>query len=79
MRKHIDIDYHYDYGDLENPTEDEIEQLQEHALDRAHEMIKEGYYMGELNCMIVRGDEDFEIRGWWGYKLSDQKEDERWI
>lgn len=39
-------------------------ELQESAIERASEMIKEGFICGELNFE----SEDFSSRGWWSFE-----------
>lgn len=46
------------------PLEDR-EQLDEHATERANEMIAEGFVEGELNAEEMGPDHDRHYRGWW--------------
>ena len=59
MKMTITIDW-FDFDD----TDDTIkEQLKEHGINRAMEMINQGYNSGELYCDI----NDTEYSGWWSY------------
>lgn len=59
------------YWGFKTPLTDEVEQrLEEEGEQRAKQMICEGFYSGELNCLYVDDDVDDdgkeeEIRGWW--------------
>jgi len=79
VNKKITISYHFDQREDIELTEEELEYLDEHAVDRANEMIKQGYTSGELYHIMYRdreNEEDFEIEcdGWWYYKIEDVQE-----
>ena len=56
--------YNLEEGDPEE-TAEMREVLEEHAEERTREMIVQGYTSGELNCLYVIEQEDWEIRGGW--------------
>ena len=58
------VKWSYDVGELER-TVDLIERLEEEAENRAKEMINQGYFSGELNCVVYINNRDIEVRGWW--------------
>lgn len=82
MKKQIIIDYHWccDQG-IPTPRKHE-EALTEDAEDRIFDMIKEGYYEGELSTSVRYGKEivpeedeqnGLSYSGWWRIKRSDVK------
>ena len=61
MKKKYAVSFHWDYSPKK---EDAKEQLENDALDRIFEMVKEGYWQGELCTYIGKR----ECRGWWEFK-----------
>jgi hypothetical protein len=64
------------WSDEEIP-EQALSHLEEHALERSHDMIKDGFICGELNVEIVCGawkPITKTFRGWWEFttkKIED--------
>jgi hypothetical protein len=56
-----------DWEDIEDLTEDTIEMLNTHGLQRANEMFGQGYYSGELCSYYTdeNTDEEIDVYGWW--------------
>jgi hypothetical protein len=84
MRKHIVIDYHWTCDSGIDIPEAHKEALEEDAEERIFSMVREGYLMGELTTSVRYGkdkvpEEDeqdgLSYSGWWGYRITDQKED----
>ena len=46
------------------------EHLDEHAMDRMLEMIKEGYTGGELCHTIEVNEEEITFSGWWDFQKN---------
>ena len=80
MKIHLVIDYNWTCDQGVDPIpEKHIEAIKEDALERIYEMIKEGYYSGELRTSVRYGkdevpeeneDDGLTYSGWWGYKLE---------
>jgi hypothetical protein len=68
MKGEIKISYNWERNDGIIPSE-HYEALKESALNRAIEMMKEGYREGELHDSIYMNDDDpedgVEYHGWW--------------
>jgi hypothetical protein len=46
-------------------VEDFAERMEEEAEERAQFCISEGCYSGDLCTVLVRGQKEYEIFGWW--------------
>ena len=46
------------------------ERLDEHAMDRMLEMIKEGYTGGELICETEIDGKEITFTGWWDFQKN---------
>lgn len=57
----------YKWWSEEEIPEQCISVMEEHALERSQEMIKEGYICGELNVDIVYGGKTTTYKGWWEF------------
>jgi hypothetical protein len=70
--KKIELGYYFKRGDGKNIREAHAEHLDELAMERITDMLKEGYTSGEL-CESVRvdnrdGADGTEYTGWWTVK-----------
>ncbi|NDV63994.1 hypothetical protein D0T60_01855 [Bacteroides sp. 224] len=67
FEREVKIKFWYNMTDeLEKLSFEEIEYLEQQAMSRIVEMIKDGYTSGEL-CESI--DEN-EFYGWWEYKMT---------
>ncbi|MDR1459496.1 MAG: hypothetical protein LBI60_04715 [Bacteroidales bacterium] len=69
FEKQIEIKFWYEHSEeLENLNADDRNYLEEEALSRIFEMVKEGYTSGEI-CACI---EDTEFNGWWEYRIINK-------
>ena len=59
------INYKWWLDDDNEISEENIERLDEQALDRINEMVKEGCHSGELISYIVENGKEIDVSGWW--------------
>jgi hypothetical protein len=59
------VAYRYWWSGKPTLTDDVRDSLKEDAEGRAKECIIEGYHSGELCSLVVEGDKDYEVFGWW--------------
>ena len=57
------VHFFYNVGDSDQFTEEDLEALEEEAERRATEMISQGYWSGNLCCMLM--DPERELHGSW--------------
>lgn len=70
------IDYHFKRDDGKDIPTEHVPQLEKDAMERIHEMMKEGYVQGELfTTVITEDDKEVEYSGWWGTKTEERKDD----
>lgn len=60
----IELSYHWNYDQEVDIPENHKEPLKKDAEDRIFEMVKDGYYQGELNTSV----DELTYSGWWYYK-----------
>lgn len=46
-------------------TDEEMNELQEHADEHIGDMTRDGYECGHLGTDIYRGEDRIEVEGWW--------------
>jgi hypothetical protein len=81
MTKEIVINYNWKCNEGVEVPEKHVEALEEDAQDRIFEMIKKGYYQGELHTSVRFGkevvpeeneDDGLTYSGWWSIKKNDK-------
>ncbi len=79
MNNTIKINYYWEEGGGTIIPERHVEALEEDAMSRIFEMVKDGYYQGELNTSVRYGkdevsEEDEEdglsYSGWWNVEFN---------
>ena len=85
MEGKMEINYNWKCDQLIYIPQKHEEALKEDAESRIFEMIKEGYYQGELNTSVRRGkdivpeedeDEGLTYSGWWSVIIKHEYEKE---
>ena len=69
MKRKVTIDYHWDRDDCQTIVPKHIEALEESAMERIIDQMKQGNTSGELSDTVRMSDEDgedgIEYSGWW--------------
>lgn len=60
FRRMITIEYHWTPNDIKTIPQKHLEALEEDAMERIFQMIKEGYTSGELHTSVRFGKDEVE-------------------
>lgn len=78
MRRRIIIDYHWRRQDGKEINPDDMEELEEAAMERIGDMTAINFTEGDLNHAIttLEPEPDVEYTGWWSYNVESEFDDE---